>query len=199
MKVWIHINGSQEGPYELDSLPMDRINAATPVWYQGLPDWMAAGQAPLTAPLFGMQPDSAAMADAHERAQRKQSQGLSHTESEIGHAEASAEERQASENTQGYTYGAALRRAQTATPRHTSETADEEKCPATYLGWSIALTILCCNPIGIGAIMTGATTRSKFNSRDYEGARKMSETTAWWFMITIVTCLMFLPFTLLLS
>lgn len=199
MKVWIHINGSQEGPYELDSLPMDRINAATPVWYQGLPDWMAAGQAPLTAPLFGMQPDSAAMADAQERAQRKQHEGFGTAERANDESDTAAEEQQASANAQGYTYGASLRRAQTAAARHTSENADEEKCPATYLGWSIALTILCCNPIGIGAIMTGATTRSKFNSRDYEGARKMSETTAWWFMITIVTCLMFLPFTLLLS
>lgn len=154
MKVWIHLNGSQEGPYELENLPLDRMDATTPVWYEGLADWMAAGQAPLTAGLFG------------------------------------------------FTYGQSLRvsQDQQASGAAARPEADKgAKCPATYLGWSIAMTVLCCNPVGIVAIMTGATTRSKFNSRDYAGARKMSETTAWWFMITIVTSLMFLPFALILS
>ncbi len=52
MKIWIHCHDRQMGPYELEHLPLQEMTPKTPVWYNGLPAWTPAGQAPLTAPLF---------------------------------------------------------------------------------------------------------------------------------------------------
>ncbi len=50
--IYIHRNGQQQGPYTLPQLKMMTLTPDTPVWYEGLPDWMPASQAALTAPLF---------------------------------------------------------------------------------------------------------------------------------------------------
>ena len=52
MKIWVHIDGRQLGPYNPDQLPLDEMDATTPVWYDGLEQWTPAGQAPATASLF---------------------------------------------------------------------------------------------------------------------------------------------------
>lgn len=52
MKIWIYLNGLQQGPYTLDQVKLLPIDANTPVWYDGLPQWTPAGQAAATAPLF---------------------------------------------------------------------------------------------------------------------------------------------------
>lgn len=150
MKIWIHVNGVQEGPYEFEDLPLDRITADTPVWYEGLSDWTAASKAPATCRLFhaDQEPVSISATDHYDHYIEK--------DREKGR--------------------------------------ETEKMPASYLGWSVALTVLCCNPLGIVPIITGATTRSRYNNRDYEGAKRMSETTAWWVMVLIVTSLMVMPF-----
>ena len=56
MQIWIYLNGIQQGPYTLPQLQMMSLDPATPVWYQGLPNWMPANQAPATASLFGGTP-----------------------------------------------------------------------------------------------------------------------------------------------
>lgn len=62
MKIWIHADGRQQGPYDLDQLARMPLTATTPVWYEGLPQWMDAAQAPATAHLFtgGEGPQAAA-------------------------------------------------------------------------------------------------------------------------------------------
>lgn len=52
MQVWLHLNGIQQGPYTLEQLKLLPIESSTPVWYDGLPRWMPAGEAPATAFLF---------------------------------------------------------------------------------------------------------------------------------------------------
>ena len=170
MKIWIHTNGVQEGPFEIEELPLDRIDAQTPIWYEGLPDWMPVCQAPATAHLFNMEPDSAAMADAIDRAAKREREFDSADYKDVAANRAVADEEARS--------GKVL--------------ASEDE-PASYLGWSIVMTALCCNPLAIVAIITGAGVRSKCNARDYDGARRLSEVTAWLVMISIVLSLMFLP------
>lgn len=55
MKIWIYLNGLQQGPYTFDQIKLLPIDATTPVWYDGLPQWTPAGQAPVTAQLFAAQ------------------------------------------------------------------------------------------------------------------------------------------------
>lgn len=61
MKIWVYLNGLQQGPYTLDELAQLPVNQSTPVWYEGLPQWMPASEAPETASLFAVtaQPDNA--------------------------------------------------------------------------------------------------------------------------------------------
>ncbi len=52
MKIWIYLNGMQQGPYDFNQLSQMPLTEQTPVWYDGLPQWTPAGQAPATASLF---------------------------------------------------------------------------------------------------------------------------------------------------
>jgi hypothetical protein len=47
--------------------------------------------------------------------------------------------------------------------------------PENYLVWAILATVLCCWPIGIFAIINSTKVGSAYNSGDYEGAQKASE------------------------
>lgn len=168
MKVWIHIDGAQEGPYELSELPFARMNALTPVWHEGMATWQPAAEVPLVAQAMAAAlgaPQGAEPQQPDQQAEQPQARQAAWQPQQQAFRQSYAQQRQQ--------------------PR---------KAPASYLAWSIVMTLLCCNPVGIVPIITGASTRSKFNNRDYEGARRMSETTAWWVMITIVTSLMLLPF-----
>ncbi len=54
------LNGQQMGPYTVDQLrpgvPTGQFTAQTPVWRQGMPGWLPAGQVPELASLFGPPP-----------------------------------------------------------------------------------------------------------------------------------------------
>ncbi|MCD8385341.1 MAG: CD225/dispanin family protein [Bacteroidales bacterium] len=165
MKIWIHLNGTQEGPYDLEALPLARMDASTPVWYEGLADWLPAGQAPATASLF------AGAADEPKYDASAQSEP----------------QRQESYSYQSYQWA----------QRQPAHEEHAPKCPPTFFVWSILLTVVCCNPVGIIPIITGASTMGRYRNRNFEGARRMSRTTEWWIMITIVTSLIMFPFTLL--
>ncbi|MGM9844643.1 MAG: CD225/dispanin family protein [Muribaculaceae bacterium] len=53
MKIWVILNGVQQGPYNEAQLPELPLKPDTPVWYEGLPQWTLAAEAPATAALFG--------------------------------------------------------------------------------------------------------------------------------------------------
>lgn len=59
MKIWIYLNGIQQGPYTLDEFRVMDLPASTPVWYEGLPQWLPASEAPLTAALYAVTPAAA--------------------------------------------------------------------------------------------------------------------------------------------
>ena len=170
MKVWIHINGVQQGPYTLEQLEAMRLPAATPVWYEGLPQWVPACQAPALAPLYG----GAAPAARPEAETREPVEEIVEVESPA--AEASF---------------AAASYAQ-ATPA-----SDVPARPATFLVWSIVLTLCCCTPFSIAAIVCGAITNTRYNRGDYAGARRMSHATEWLVIISITLGIVGLPISLL--
>lgn len=158
MKIWIHIDDAQQGPYDADSLPLDKITDDTPVWHEGLDKWTRAGDVPAVARL--LHPDSTVAPGAVKAQERTDSTG----------------------------------------PRD-ADISDrpDNQCPANYLVWSILLTLLCCNPIGIIPIITGSSVRTRWRNHQYDSAARQSETTAWWLMITIVTSLMLAPLTVLMQ
>ncbi|MDE5566849.1 MAG: CD225/dispanin family protein [Muribaculaceae bacterium] len=52
MKIWVYLNGIQQGPYTIEEISQLPLSPSTPVWYEGLPQWMPANEAPETAGLF---------------------------------------------------------------------------------------------------------------------------------------------------
>lgn len=54
MKIWVYLNDTQQGPYTLEELSNIPITASTPVWYDGLSQWLPASEAPATASLFSV-------------------------------------------------------------------------------------------------------------------------------------------------
>ncbi len=230
MKVWIHINGIQEGPFMIDNLPLDRMDADTPVWYNGLPDWMPAGQAPEVARRLlpqapapeagGNEPqdqvdttaeDNASAQAADDNGQRcpgqpdgPRDEGMRQPgqngwqQPQGGYQQPRQQPWQPQQP-----YGQPMQPGWT--PRQPYQQPQQAyggyqpwrvpvgpdgaplPCPPNYLVWSILLTVICCNPVGIVAIIYGWSVRSKFYSGDVEGARRASETTEWWVAISLVT------------
>lgn len=52
MQVWMMKDGQKVGPLEINQLSANGLTPTTPVWYDGLADWMPASQAPATQGLF---------------------------------------------------------------------------------------------------------------------------------------------------
>lgn len=58
MKIWVYLNGIQQGPYTFEEFAQLPVERSTPVWYDGLAQWLPASEAPLTAELFKTESDS---------------------------------------------------------------------------------------------------------------------------------------------
>lgn len=71
--------------------------------------------------------------------------------------------------------------------------------PPAYLAWSIIVTILCCVPLGIPAIIFSAKTRSAIARGDLEAARKSSNTAQWCIILAIVLGLISMPLQIIFS
>lgn len=154
MKIWIHTGGVQNGPYTKEQIAAMHLPPATPVWYEGLPQWIPACQAPELADIFG--------------------------------APAAAEHSE--ERTAGNSVATVLveETAEALPPR-----------PATFLAWSIILTLCCCTPFSLAAVVTGALTTQRYNRGNYEGAQRMSNVTEWLVIISITLGIVGLPVSML--
>lgn len=202
MKVWIHINGIQEGPFMIEDLPLHRMSADTPVWYNGLADWMPACQAPEVAealkeyaesrPCDSQQPQQEPLQPQEDSCQQPTHEGWQQPQQGNWQQPQQGWQQPQQGGWQNHMQGMWQ---QPAYPQQAYQPwrvpTDSEgrplQCPPNYLVWSILLTVICCNPVGIVAIVLGTGVKSKFYSGDVAGARRASETTAWWLAVTIVT------------
>lgn len=220
MKIWVHIDGRQLGPYAPDQLPVEEMDATTPVWYDGLQQWTPAGEAPLTAAMFlppavgdlNAENDSeTATPPAGEAAPEEttvEADTLTETVQTEG-VDAVDEQQETVTEQQGDAAEPAAPEAPEVPGMHPQYNPrprnqfyppqeEQEKCPPTYLVWSILLTICCCNPLGVIPIITGAQVNSRYNNMDFEGARRSSYITEWWVIICFVLGLMMIPFNLVI-
>lgn len=184
MKIWIYVDGRQEGPYELEQLLDKPVTPETKVWYEGLPKWYPAGYLDELRPLF----------DGSLAAKKAAESTLTTNE---------PEETTATDDTQ------ALQSPQEpveqnpepqtepehspapSTPAATTVATDVPECPPTYIGWGIFLTICCCSPLGVAALAASICVTSFYNSGQYEKARKASEWAVW--LIMLAFALGFIP------
>ncbi|MDE6486739.1 MAG: CD225/dispanin family protein [Muribaculaceae bacterium] len=154
MKIWIHTGGVQNGPYSKEQIAAMHLPPATPVWYEGLPQWIPACQAPELADIFGA--------------------------AEPGENPGETTTVRASEPAAAAVCG--VETAEALPPR-----------PSTFLAWSIILTLCCCTPFSLAAVVTGALTTQRYNRGDYEGAQRMSGITEWLVIISITLGIVGLP------
>lgn len=68
-----------------------------------------------------------------------------------------------------------------------------EPCPPTNLVWAIITTVLCCIPPGIVAIFYALKVSNKYREGDIEGAKRASETGAWWCIAAIILGIVSMP------
>jgi hypothetical protein len=89
-----------------------------------------------------------------------------------------------------------------ATPSISQESPPMEK-PNNFLVWSILVTIFCCWPFGIAAIVNSAKVDSLWNSGRYEEAYKAvrnAQKWFWWsFALGIVGTIAYIIFVVLLE
>ena len=206
MQYWINHNGVQSGPLDLDALKEMGLTSSAYVWHEGLADWVKITQLPELQGLYAMEtPIVGTPMNASQPAQASYpvEPAVASTEGDIAQGEPVTEQAvepepvQADRTTYQPQYEAPQQygpQPQYASPQ--SET--KEPCPPTNLVWAIISTVLCCLPAGIVAIVYAVKVTNKYNAGDIEGAKRASETGAWWCIASIILGLIAQPFLSLL-
>lgn len=162
MEYWIIINGKAEGPYGIEEMLRHGATPETPVWRQGMTEWVPAATVRELADHF------AATGEIKEQPLGYTTPPPSPTVTATGPV-APAAPQPAYNPFSGQ-----------AAPR------DVPPMPPTRLGWNIAATILCCIPAGIIGIVFSAMVRNKYDQGDYDGALKASNRASLWFILSVV-------------
>lgn len=167
MQYWINQDGVQSGPLELDALKEMSLTSRAYVWHEGLSDWVKITQLPELQGVYEMLEEPATM-------------GQPMVEPVQDVPVAPQPQQQYSSPQQ---------------PQYTSNEpiAPTEPCPPTNLVWAIISTVLCCLPAGIVAIVYATKVQSKYRMGDIEGAKRASETSAWWCIASIVLGILSMP------
>lgn len=66
-------------------------------------------------------------------------------------------------------------------------------CPPTYLVWAIIVTVCCCTPLGIVAIIYAANIKNAYYRGDYAKAQRNSNRAQAWIIAAIVLGLLYIP------
>lgn len=193
MEYWTIIDDRHAGPYTADELIGMGIKPDSPVWTSGLPDWVEASeieelriaiglrdQAPATEPVAPPQA-AAAPEPAPAPGPTTAPDPAPAPEPTPAAAPAPAQEWQPQP--------APHPRWEWQQP----QAVPDEPCPPAYLAWSIIVTILCCQVLGIAAIICSAQTKQAYNRGNMAKARKMSDWAQWLIILSIVLGLLALP------
>lgn len=161
MEFWIIINGKAQGPYGVDEMLRRGATPSTPVWRQGMTEWVPAATVRELADYFADGSDG---------------QAPGYTTPPPSPAVQTVTPIEPQQANAYNPYAAQGRQPSPELP----------PMPSTYLGWNIAATLLCCIPAGIVGIIYSAMVRSKYSIGDYEGAAKASSRASLWLIISIV-------------
>jgi hypothetical protein len=156
-KKYFYTNGqSQFGPFTYQELGMQGITPATQVWYQGLENWTAAGSLPELAGLF---------AAANNTATPPPTSGY-----------------YGGNFNDGNTLDAGVNAPPPQNPYQQAPPYGERP-PKNWLVESI-LTLCCCWPFSIAAIVNAAKVESRWYAGDYDGAYRAADEAKKWTMIS---------------
>ncbi len=200
MEYWTIIDDRHAGPYTADELIGMGVKPDSPVWTSGLPDWVEASEIEelrLAMELRDRKPQSPAdvfaggepAAAAQPVQQEPQPQPAAPAQQAFTQPEAPMQQPYATEPRP-------MAPAPQSAPQwewQQEPTVPDEPCPPAYLVWSIIVTILCCQVIGIAAIICSAQTKQAYGRGNIAKAKKMSEWAQWLIIVSIVMGLLALP------
>lgn len=176
MKYWIYRDGLQRGPFTIEELANMNLTPDTPVWYEGLDNWITAAESPGLAPFLTTRND-----------------GADNRPLDVEYTEA--------DNASETAFGNNQFRQQPAQDSFRSRIDEQSRpqgeCPPTYLAWSIIVTICCCLPLGIAAIIYSGKVKPCWQQGDERGAHKASETAQLLIILSVTLSLLLAPFSLL--
>lgn len=149
-QYYLVINGEKSGPFTIDQLATQQLTPETPVWTEGMSDWVPAQQVAELSSLFASQ---APIPEASQPTATPQ---------------ASA-----------YNAAPAYGNPQPQAP-------NTQVVPPNYLVWSILVTLFCCIPGGVVAIVYSTQVSSRFQQGDYAGANESSRNARKWVIISAI-------------
>ena len=206
MQIWVNINGVQSGPISREALAEIVTDpSVTYVWHQGMSNWERIDRLPEFADIVAAAPKVPAVPEASAEPEKPELSDRSDLSdqsdgsdlSEKSSAAASASPKSGScippipPTAPHIPYYYAPQPQYYQQPYQQPQPAD--KIPSTYMAWSILFTILCCNAVGVIAIVFSALTSQNINSGNLALAQRYSDYAAYAIIGTIVSSLILSP------
>lgn len=199
MQIWVNINGVQSGPISREALAEIVTDpSVTYVWHQGMSNWERIDRLPEFAdivaatpkapavPEITAEPEKPELSDSSDQSDRSDPSDFSENSVKSGNCIPPIPP--AVPNIPHY-YAPQPQYYQQ--PYQQPQPAD--KIPSTYMAWSILFTILCCNAVGVIAIVFSALTSQNINSGNLALAQRYSDYAAYAIIGTIVSSLILSP------
>ena len=205
MEYWTIIDDRHAGPFTAEQLMERGLTPETPVWHAGLPDWVAAGEIDELRILLEQAAPRQPEPQSYQSPQQpEQPQGYQSPQSSqsapSSQSSPSSPSFQQPEQYQGYqstpSYQQMQPEPQPMQPQwdwQRQPAPGEPECPPTYLVWSIIVTVLCCLPFGVAAIICSAQVKQAYKRGNLRKAEKMSEAAQWCIILSIVFGLLWIP------
>lgn len=183
MEYWTIKDGQHAGPYTALQLADMGITPDTPVWHEGLTDWVAAREiAEIASIMVARQNGAAPVAPAPDQpCEPQQPQCGPQPEPQTQYGPQPREYG-------GYVQpqGAPARASHAPMyPEQPAAAVPEGECPPAYLAWSIVSLILCCIPLGVVAIIFSAQVKPAWRRGEAAKARRASERAQWCIILSM--------------
>nr|MBD5377304.1 DUF4339 domain-containing protein [Bacteroides sp.] len=156
MKYYVILNDVRLGPLDLAEARRLPLTPDTPVWAEGMADWAPASQVGDFADMFAGRPFGGNTPPSFG----SQTQGSPFANPQTAFSP-------------GYAPG--MSNSGAMPPR-----------PDNYLAWSIIVTLLCCLPLGIVAIIKSAAVNPAYDRGAYEEAYRASTSAKNWIITSAV-------------
>ena len=202
MQIWVNINGVQSGPISREALAEIVTDpSVTYVWHQGMSNWERIDRLPEFADIVAAAPKAPAVPEASAEPEKPELSDQSDSSDQSDRSDPS----DFSENS--VKSGSCIPPIPPAVPNIPHYYAPQpqyyqqpyqqpqpaDKIPSTYMAWSILFTILCCNAVGVIAIVFSALTSQNINSGNLALAQRYSDYAAYAIIGTIVSSLILSP------
>ena len=206
MQIWVNINGVQSGPISREALAEIVTDpSVTYVWHQGMSNWERIDRLPEFADIVAAASKAPAVPEIPAEPEKPELSDQSDSSEQSDRSDPS--EKSSAAASASPSTGSCIPPIPPAVPNIPHYYAPQpqyyqqpyqqpqpaDKIPSTYMAWSILFTILCCNAVGVIAIVFSALTSQNINSGNLALAQRYSDYAAYAIIGTIVSSLILSP------